>query len=557
MAYALRRIAQMKSIRIVLSVIAVILILLKLSYLRIQPDRPGGTLIPQALTTARQDLLPGQREIARGSHTDQVAISSIETIVYTKPWKRVTTITVTETRTETASSSPTLSGQQVLPLPAEYQYQSSQSEFCIDRFTTKYLDLLRDGRTDYCAQGKSSSSLSCFHTPSDLHDDGHLDSFCIGQDVHLDKDKGRFVLDCVKPDAEPTVPLDQLQGYWHQTGPEHIFSEFIKVKTLTDENTPTQSATAVIANTGARNFTILLKRDDAHNIYHSLHEIMSLTHTMDVLRMTRDTKSGKPFFKSPEDNENTQVVVLDDYPEGPYWDLWGMFSTKPLIRFSELAARNPKQTLEAFDNVIVPLAGASNPIWHDDWEKSGCINEIRRTFVKRVLEFYGIVDDKSVLPPEQLTMTIVDRKETRRLFHLKSLVEATRYKYPDVKIQVVDWGTLSLRKQVKIARKTDIFVGIHGAGLTQALFMKEGRGAMVEIMPDTSINCFHAIAMERNLHYFRAHGRVAEKKDDWHDEDVVIDQDKFIMLMDHAIKALYSRPGRFRDLYVEDSALNQ
>lgn len=550
MGALIRRIALMKSTHITLSVIAFILILLKVNTLRVEPNTPAGILISQGRIPVHQDsTVPDWVGDVVDLHPDKTITVKVENAAPTKTLERYVTVTVTETPLSTSFLS--LATQEALPLPEEYAYQSTQSSFCIDRFTTRYLDLLRDGKTDYCAQDGSSSRLSCFHTPSALHDDGHLDSFCIGQDVHFDKASQRFIFDCGKPETNPAIQLVQLHGYWYETGPQHIFEDFVKINVLDQVDVSTPRTTTRDLSAGARNFTILLKREGAHNVFHSLHELMSLAYTMDVLRMTRDSNTGEPYFKSPEDRQNTQLVILDDYPEGPYWDLWNMFSTQPPIRLADFVARNPEQPLEALGNVIVPLAGAANPIWHDDWEKVGCVNEIRRTFVKRVVDFYGIEDDKSPLTPKRLTMTIVDRKQTRRLFNLDSLVNATRRAYPDVKVQVIDWAALPFEKQVETARKTDILVGIHGAGLTQALFMKESRGAMVEIMPDTGINCFHAIAMERDLHYYRAHGKVAEKKDDWHNEDVLIDEDKFLLLIDHAVKSLYNRPGRFRDLYVD------
>ncbi|KAH6645203.1 hypothetical protein BKA67DRAFT_542175 [Truncatella angustata] len=572
MAILWGRLAVMKSIHIALSAIIILLILARVNQLRHQPETAGGFLISGSYTSAgRKQPTIEATDVAQSPIKQQATASnnnspSSPAAVYDEvvnnflvistevPYVITTTIyaTVTESATTTvqaAAPSAAPVSYQPLPLPEEYAYQSTQSDFCIDRFTTKYFDVLRDGKADYCGKDASASSLTCFHTPSDLHNDGHVDSFCIGQDVQVDEHSKQFIFDCPPPKTEPAVRLTSLHSYWYGTGPYHILQEYVHINTRDAQNT---IASSNIGNEtvepNARNFTILLKREGDANIFHSLHEIMSLSYTMDVLRTTRDPNTGKAFFKFPEDLQGTQIVVLDDHPEGPYWDLWQLFSSTPLIRFHDFVEQNRGRPL---GNIIIPLAGASNPVWHDNWEQQGCVNVVRRTFVKRVLDFYGIHDDRSDLPPKQLTMTIVDRKQTRRLFNLGALVNATRRAHPDVKVQVVDWAGLQFRKQIEIARGTDILVGIHGAGMTQGMFMKEGRGAMVEIMPDTGINCFHAMAMERNLRYYRAHGKIAETKDDWHNEDVVMDQDKFLLLMDHAVKSLYNRPGRFRDLYMD------
>ncbi|KAK6079519.1 DUF563 domain-containing protein [Seiridium cupressi] len=562
MGLLVRRLVLMKTTQIGLAVITILLILMKVNQLRYEPQIPTGILVsgihtpsqPEPVRAAAKENAESGPDWPVAVHGGGITVEVINESITTEP-TITQTKTLEHTVTTTVSVTPSVVAisHEPLPVPDEYTYRSTQSDFCIDRFTTKYLDLLRDGMTGYCStKDASSSSLTCFHTPKSLHTDAHVDSFCIGQDVRFDKHSKLFHLDCARPEKKPAVPLTSLHGYWYGTGPQYIFNEYMKVQVR--NSTGVKASKPVAEDPASRNFTILLKREGSNNIFHSLHEIMSLAYTMDVLRMSRDSKTGEAFFKSPEDHQSTQVVILDDHPEGPYYDLWQLFSNQKPIRIQELIDQNPEQPLESLGNVIVPLAGAANPIWHDDWEKHGCVNEIRRTFVRRVLELYEIKDDRNQPPSRQLTMTIVDRKETRRLFNLGALVNTTRRAYPDIKVQVIDWAALPFKRQIEIARGTDILVGIHGAGMTQALFMNEGRGAMVEIMPDTGINCFHAIAMERNLHYFRAHGKVAEAKDDWHNEDVLMDEDKFMLLVDHAVKSLYNRPGRFRDLYQEESS---
>lgn len=54
---------------------------------------------------------------------------------------------------------------------------------------------------------------------------------------------------------------------------------------------------------------------------------------------------------------------------------------------------------------------------------------------------------------------------------------------PRVAIRLVDFATLSFADQIRVARATDVLVGVHGAGLTHMMFMPLGAAAVVEIQP--------------------------------------------------------------------------
>jgi len=204
--------------------------------------------------------------------------------------------------------------------------------------------------------------------------------------------------------------------------------------------------------------------------------------------------------------------------------------------------------------LILPLAGAANPIWHATWDGLDCIDELRKVFVRRILDFYGIAQDAPFEPAsgnqdDQLALTFVDRRKTRRLEGQDGLLDRVRTEHPGVKMEAVDFGSISLRNQINVARNTDILVGVHGAGLTHSLFMKEGRGALVEIFPpDFQYSGLRAIARERNLHYYKTHNTTRKQEADWHFEDVRLDPETFSTLIRHAVYSLYNRPGWSKDL---------
>lgn len=87
-------------------------------------------------------------------------------------------------------------------------------------------------------------------------------------------------------------------------------------------------------------------------------ELWSAGMTLDVLSMTRGPlRNNGPFFRPDEDAPDTQVVIMDDRQDGPYFDLWTLFAKRKPVRLKDLlAAQAP--AIKA--SIIVPRAGGSN-----------------------------------------------------------------------------------------------------------------------------------------------------------------------------------------------------
>ncbi|KAK6834990.1 hypothetical protein PG987_009684 [Apiospora arundinis] len=112
---------------------------------------------------------------------------------------------------------------------------------------------------------------------------------------------------------------------------------------------------------------------------------------------------------------------------------------------------------------------------------------------------------------------------------------------------------MTFREQIEIARETDVLVGVHGAGLTHALFMSSKRnggrgGAVIETFPPgLEMGALRAIALERGLVYYRTHNTTSLGDREWHFEDLHVDENVFADLVEHAVKSLYNRIGSFKD----------
>ena len=434
---------------------------------------------------------------------------------------------------DTSLTQPPTSLDYNLPLPPEYQQTPHELEFCAERFGLPYLEGFSNASANYC-DGQSLSSLTCFWNQITNE---RTDSFCIGGPAILDVKENKYKMDCplrtltAKELAQGIPGLNQLPSYWYQTGPRFILDNYVRTGAAEEMRS--------ILTSGSQEFSILIKREEnLNNLWHRLMELFSLFMTLDVLQMTRNPATNKPYF-SNEDMENTQVVILDDIGADPYMELWSLFARKPIIKLSDLGAESP-----SLGNVIVPLAGGSNPMWSGDWELHSCDHsELLRVFTKRVLDFYN-VNDEPLAADRPLVLTFIDRKEKRLLVNKEEYISILKSKFPAVKIELVDFAAFSFTEQLKIIRRTDILVGVHGAGLTHGMFMPPG-STMVEILPSgVAHKGFRNMAKLLGHNHFSSHatdrpGQAATG--DWKYDDVFLEEDRFMELMDVAIKSMYNR----------------
>lgn len=177
-----------------------------------------------------------------------------------------------------------------LPLPPEYsttgRWRGSepQSQFCTDRFSTKFLEDFRDRRAGYCSE-RSTSDLTCFHTVnSGSFASGSLDSFCIAQKgVVFDVKQQKFAFDCQIRDlsyqekALGAAPFQDLQSYQYLTGPKYILNEWMKLE-LKKTSEFTSGNSVESSRDAGKSFVILLKREVDGNLWSA-----SLRHALSLL----------------------------------------------------------------------------------------------------------------------------------------------------------------------------------------------------------------------------------------------------------------------------------
>lgn len=429
----------------------------------------------------------------------------------------------------------------LLVLP-KYKQVPEETTYCAERYGLRYLQNLGNNHINYCTPD-SISSLTCFRTQIDAN--GRVDTFCVGGPANTDINEKTFKLGCELRNltglevASGAPNLEQLPGYWYGTGPQILLKKFVKLDAV--------KATRSNNVDAPRKFTILIQREGTiSNLWHSMMEISALFMSLDVLRMARDPATGKAIFED-QNIESTQVLILDDYPEGPFYDLWTMFARNPIIRSNNISTFTSLDT----ENIILPLPGGSHPLWQGDWEVHACEqSELLRTFSRRVREFYK-VDNEPGPGDRPLVLTFIDRKEKRRLVDKTKYTERLRSKYPAIRIDLVDFADVPFSEQLKIVRRTDILVGVHGAGLTHGIFLPPG-STMVEIIPyKFDHKGFRNLAKLLNHHYYSCHSAehsMDGRNGNWQADDVYLEEDRFMNLIEVAVKSMYNRGLRNEDV---------
>ncbi|KAF5855948.1 hypothetical protein ETB97_008152 [Aspergillus alliaceus] len=170
--------------------------------------------------------------------------------------------------------------QEVAHLFLLYTSIPAQCSVCEDVFGTARLEGMRNSTAGYCAP-QSQSALTCFHSE---FDGSRIGSFCPAQGAHFDTSQQKFTLNCelqepsVSCSSFKTPQYGHLKNYWYGTGPGVVLDKFIDLDGGLDMDT-------------------------------------------DILaRISRNPRSSRAFF-TPADIYSTQILVVDDSENGPFFDL--------------------------------------------------------------------------------------------------------------------------------------------------------------------------------------------------------------------------------------------
>jgi len=198
---------------------------------------------------------------------------------------------------------------------------------------------------------------------------------------------------------------------------------------------------------------------------------------------------------------NTDInIVMWDTSTLPYRDFfsvtWKAFTKHPIIRLKDYAGKrvclrdavfsfNPRMIRGLYYNMpLVPSCVGSG---------------LFKAFSEHLLHRLGIAQDKH--NSEEFRITLLTRStKYRKILNQDELVGAMM-KVPRFKIKVVDYTwQLPFLDQLKITHNSDIFIGMHGAGLTHALFLPDW-AVLFELYNTEDPGCYSDLARLRGVNY--------------------------------------------------------
>lgn len=227
---------------------------------------------------------------------------------------------------------------------------------------------------------------------------------------------------------------------------------------------------------------IILKRDGPGNLYHFINEAFAYYVSLKVLEAENDSISTT---NELEQFKDYQLVLMDSYGDGPFIKFWQKITSKPLLHQINL------QNSTCVSEVLFVLSGGSSPLWKANWPKLALDkpSKLVEDFKDYMLKTMQIQQQPSTSQVKKIT--VIGRRGNREIVDIEKLMEEWRVKFLEnginnVFIREIFFETMTFEQQMQTAQESTILVGVHGAGLGNALWMNNNNGkktAVVEICP--------------------------------------------------------------------------
>ena len=237
-------------------------------------------------------------------------------------------------------------------------------------------------------------------------------------------------------------------------------------------------------------FTLAITRYEYHHIYHTLTDIFNAFLAL------------KYFNLNPAD---VRILLIDTHPNSQIEPLYN-------IIFKSVTKLHQLNDVTFFNALFWNRIGYHSELADHSKNTLPYIEEFRQF----ILNHYNITK----YPPlncNALTVTLISRKDyvtaqgnqtriiQRKFYNDEELITTLKSSGHPISISHVFLEQLNLEKQFHLVTRTDILIGMHGAGLTHALFLPPHAG-VIELIPKYWNNAdwhFKSICQWRNLHYTR------------------------------------------------------
>ncbi|GMI20910.1 hypothetical protein TrRE_jg3599 [Triparma retinervis] len=270
--------------------------------------------------------------------------------------------------------------------------------------------------------------------------------------------------------------------------------------------------------------TYLLHRDeDSENAFHSTADFINMHMVYEGLGVDR-----------------ADVVLFDRMPDGPFKEMidkayseGGRSRRKEDFGGEKVTFKRLVFHLESPAGIIFPkigvVGGKKQLVCRDSYLWHG--------YRERVLRAFDLWD---VPPPRVPTITMVVRKRTPsknvgRIMSNEDSISAVIAECSFCVHRVLDLATLSYREQLSAVRGTNVLVGVHGAGLMNAVFLAE-EAVLIEVHPHYRMDRHFRIASRMTGKIYMPMRTKKRVTCQGSSDNVEVDEEEFRNVLDGAIR---------------------
>ena len=202
------------------------------------------------------------------------------------------------------------------------------------------------------------------------------------------------------------------------------------------------------------------------------------------------------FFDSP-------ILIIEDTCKRKfnYTEFGEQFAKDQVANYISAWSQKPEWSSAVFDRGLIPKGWIFPASKKRRFFKTNLVttlpsNQALNSF--DILKKAALAEDTKAENSITLITRNIKARPGRRIINEDQLVKAIK------NLQLIDSAVLSLEETVATAHNSDVLIGVHGAGLTNAIFMRPGT-MLIELFP-TSIafpppDHFYHICVARKVHH--------------------------------------------------------